>query len=298
LTYYSAAVNMECSATDCTFTMNAVGRQGKKRLTVPRHQIIGAKPVKVNKQGVIVNDNVDMNSEWKYQNNNGGKSKNKKKSQSQNYKGPDKDGNYLSYFVTVRNKDIKQPTNENDEEAAVDLGPILPFAVKAPSQQEGTDTDGGEVEEYRIVMRQQGITQTRRRVRNMVQKIDSFAKKRRHKLTVKENAAPDWKAVLMMVFGGCSFLLSLLLGMFWEDEEEQTTRNIKSPWMSSGGGPGSRKKMSNNSQYGKRPAGGSGVGAGNVNPYQRTTPSRYEVNTQPTLRKQTSGGPGPVRRRN
>jgi len=313
LTYQSAAINLECTSFDCTFSMYGVGREKKIRLTLPRHQVIGTRPVKVDKSGVIVNDNVDMNSEWKYQPERGGKAKNKKKSQSQNYKGPDKDGNYLTYFITVRDRDAKteaarkaeQNSNGDDGEdsseikdaESVDLSPIMKFAVPAP-QKEG-ETDGA-TKEIRVVMRQHGIQQSRRRVRNMTQKIDSFAKKRRHKLSVKESASPDWRAILMLVLGGCSFLLSLLLGLFWEDEEA-TTRQVS--------GPASRRRMQQQQQrqtmsnakrgtsYNSGGSAPKGTGGPSGNPYQRTTPSRYEVNTQPSLRR-SSGGPAPIRRRN
>jgi len=293
LTYNSAHVYLECSTTDCNLVFNAVGRDPKIRLTVPRNQILGAKPAKVNKEGVIVNDNVDINSEWKYQTNNGGSGKKGNKKNSQNYKGPDKDGNYLTYIVTVQDIDLKQDaerklkeqngdqTQQMEESRAVDLAPIRPFLVKASTKSDEGKDNNNPPQEYRIVMRQNGINQTRRRVRNMVQKIDSYAKKRRHKLVVKESASPDWRGVLMLVLGGCSFLLSLLLALFWEDEESHSRQQS---------GPGARKRhpqqhQSSNNKNGTVP---------NVNPYQRATPSRYEVSTQ----SKKGTGVTTIRRRN
>ena len=284
LTYNSAQVYLECSNIDCNLVLNGVGRAPKIRMTIPRHQVIGARPAKVNPAGLLVNDNVDINSEWKFQQG-GGKKGKKKNKQSQNYKGPDKDGNYLTYFVTLRDVDPAENgrNTEGVEGASVDLSPIQSFAVLASSY--GNDEDNnpsnqnhGGAKEYRIVMRQHGINQTRRRVRNMVQKIDSYAKKRRHKLTVKESSSPDWRGVLMLVLGGCAFLLSLLLAIFWEDEESQARQPS---------GPGARRRDPHNDKYSKSKASPS------TNPYQRTTPSRYEVNTLP--RKGTSGQ---MRRRN
>ncbi|KAL7557755.1 hypothetical protein ACA910_006229 [Epithemia clementina (nom. ined.)] len=298
LSHYHAKIHLDCSSITCTITARAVGSKAIKLSNIPRNQVLGAKPVKVNAAGVVVNHNVNINEEWKYEGSN-----KKKKGNSNNYKGPDKDGNYLTYVVMLQNKDpnkrgengaSNQQTEEgggetvNAGEAAatgggeqddalsdfVDLSTIMPLLVRGD--------DANDPHKLYLVLRQQGIAQARRRVRTMVQKVDSYAKRRRHKLLVKENTAPDWKAVLMLVFGGCTFLISLLLALFWEEDEALAAQRQA--------GPGARRRQQQQQQQQKS---SSSKSSSSTNPYQRTIPARYEVSTTP---KKAAGST--MRRRN
>ncbi|KAL7557647.1 hypothetical protein ACA910_001251 [Epithemia clementina (nom. ined.)] len=114
----------------------------------------------------------------------------------------------------------------------------------------------------------------------MVQKVDSYAKRRRHKLLVKENTAPDWKAVLMFVFLGCTFLISLLLALFWEEDEALAAQRQA--------GPGARQRQQQQQQKSSSPKSSS-----STSPFKRTIPARYEISTTP---KKAAGST--MRRRN
>ena len=279
LSYYSARLYVECTSTDCVITVRGVGGKAIKLAGIPRHQLLGGKAVKVNSFGTVVNLEVNLNEEWKYEDH----SKKKKKGNSNNYKGPDKDGNYLTYVLMLKNKDLNGKLDLDNNsggdvneqvEKPVDLAPIMPFMFKP-----------GTGNEYYIVFRQYGITQSRRRVRTMVQKVDSYAKRRRHKLTVKENTSPDWKAVLMLVLGSCACLVSLVMGIFWEDDDALVRHNA--------GGPGARRRQQ--AQQQQRNLNNSKSSSTHTsNPYQRSMPSKYEVSTLPSKRNSSAS----MRRRN
>ena len=165
------------------------------------------------------------------------KGKNKKKTTS--YKGPDKMGHYPSYQITLREALKKQPNNEQTGDSVdgsaepedVPLTAIAPFMER------------GEGYEYTIIIRQFGIQQSRRRVKTTVQKIDSYIKRRRHKLTTKENAPPSWQGILMLVLGLFGLLLALLIGQFWEE----ATPNRRQA------GPGTRSRSKPDYGKGIRP---------------------------------------------
>ena len=88
-------------------------------------------------------------------------------------------------------------------------------------------------------MRHFGLSQTRMRVRSNVNKVESYIKRRRQKLLLKESATLPWQGILCLVFGLVFFLLVILLGQFFEEEPRKQ------------GGPGSRRSYnkSNSSSY-------------------------------------------------
>ena len=298
LSYYHAKVHVECNTVTCTVTARGVGGKPVKVADIPRHQLTGAKPVKVNAKGVVVKHDVNLNEEWKYEVNK------KKKSSANNYKGPDKDGNFLTYVVMMNNRDPSEETKqkesntnpdqpqfdeygelinvkkEEDRPPSVDLSALFPFMVRSDNSQDR--------HAFYIVLRQHGMAQARRRVRSMVQKVDSYAKRRRHKLNLKESTSPDWKAVLMLVLGGCVFLLSLLLALFWEEDEALGHQPA--------GGPGARRRNPQHHQP-SRQSQRQIKSAMNKNPYQRAMPSRYEVSTAPKTMSNSMNSSN-VRRRN
>ena len=99
----------------------------------------------------------------------------------------------------------------------------------------------GEEFTLNIIIRKFGINQSRRRVKTTVQKIDSYIKRRRHKLTVKENTPPAWQGILLLVLGIFGLLLTMLIGQYWEPPEKKRQT-----------GPGTRAR-STPDYKGKRP---------------------------------------------
>jgi hypothetical protein len=365
LTYHASHVHVNCSSTECYFKLRIVGRKNFE-FTIARSQFLGAKAVKTNYYGtVLVQDDVNLNEEWKTFEK-GGRGKHQKNMNT--YKGPDKNGNYLSYALYIRNKqpsEQKRPVqripphskfyrgNDTDADAAADTntntavydeaGEIVPerhisHRALVGSGSGGGGGGGGFAEavvvvvstsdsqaaaaplppataappplEYRILVRQYRIVQTRRRIRNQLQKIESYTKLRRQKLNFKENAPPDWRGILCMVFGFIGVLLSILLGVFWDEEhyeygsngsvQQYSGSSNKGHWGKGGGGggnkgtsgPGARKKfpppqaLRPSEVYGggdskKRPKNAT------LDPYSRATPAQYEVSMQP---KNVPGG--------
>ena len=92
----------------------------------------------------------------------------------------------------------------------------------------------------------------------MIQKIESYVKRRRQKLVVRENSPPSWQGVLLMVFGGIGIILAALLGQF---QEETAVK-----------GPGVRRQLSHKKTVKHTVA----------DSYASATPARYEVSTTPT----------------
>ena len=236
LRYYNSALNLNCTTRDCHIKIVPIGRKRGVRLNFSRLQLKNAYPVRTTRDGKYVDNNVSAH-ESDLSNKKG------KKPKYSSYKGPDKDGYYLSYALIFQEKgsfDANTTQSLPQEEQPQDLSPLYPFV-------EHTD------EGLRMVVGQFKRGVTKRRTRTMVQKISSYVSRRRSKLLVKENAAPSWVAVLMMVVGLVGFLLALLLGQFWEEDL------VKNPLK----GPGVRRSAIDRDSM------------------ARATPARYEVSTQP-----------------
>jgi len=83
--------------------------------------------------------------------------------------------------------------------------------------------------QYLLTMRKYSVGHKRRRVTALVNKINLYAKGTKDKLLVRENRIIVWQAIVGMIFGVFSFLLSLLIGQYSEPEKKTRAR-----------GPGSR----------------------------------------------------------
>ena len=233
-----------------------------------RSQLLSATPVKTNKRGAFVTDqNIQLTEPY----DRSAKKKNKKYSSKKqsSYKGPDDEGNYLTYAIVLLDKtdgpDVSSSSSNGknetkDEEAAkrqpqqpqqpdVDLRLLHPYM-------ERFETDPGEWA-FRLIPRRFGVRQSRRRVRTMIQKIESYVKRRRQKLSVRENSPPSWQGVLLMVFGCIGVILSAVLGHF---RDESAIR-----------GPGARQHQKRRVKHTV------------ADSYASTTPARYEVRTSPAV---------------
>ena len=265
LMYYNAYLKLDCNSTDCYLKFAGVGRFRKVKLEIPRHQLKAVRAVKVSPSGDIREDNVNLNEEWRTVQKMKSGGKKKKNAAINSFKGPDANGNYLSYAITFKDKtDFTRHKNEEDDEVRAETLADLETNEKDLSAIVGIFGERLENGDIRVLMRQFGLTQTHRRVRNMHSKLDSYINKRRQKLTVRETAPASWQAILLVVFGLVGFLLSILIGLFWDENEDYNKKKE--------GGPGVRR----------RPA--DVKSKKSDNPYARQMPSRFEVSTKPTVR--------------
>jgi hypothetical protein len=150
-----------------------------------------------------------------------GKSK-KKTPASGSYKGPDENGNYKSYSIKFH---PKTPTKVEKSEEDVEDGDFS--ALEKIMDKE--ESEFGEV--YVLHMRKFGFTQSRTRIRSSVNKVESYLKRRRQKLLIKESAPLPWQGLLMLIFGLLSLMMTLLMGQFWDETPKRQ------------GGPGARRSQ-------------------------------------------------------
>lgn len=233
---------MACHTEQCTLSISPQGWGKKQIVTFPRRQLLRAEAIKVDKDGTFVElsprlDNFDDFPR---------KGKNKSGKQVSSYKGPDKKGHYPSYRIVLREGSRKPVNNEQtgdsvDGAAEPEIEDVKLTDLYAYLKKEEND-------EYSITIRQFGISQSRRRVKTTVQKIESYIKRRRHKLAAKESAPPAWQGIVMLVLGLFGLLLALLLGQFWEESSPNRRQS----------GPGTRNRSTPSSkrpvQYGKSAA--------------------------------------------
>lgn len=244
LRWSHASVHLICHTQECTFSITPKGWQGHHSVTFPREQLVRAEAMKVDNEGsfVALSPRLDDFDDVP------GKGKNKHKKKTTSYKGPDKRGHYPSYRIV-----LKEFTKMPDHHSSVKQG----GDGAAPEEELSNEIEDvrltslenwmtrGEEFTMGLILRQHGIFQSRRRVKTTVQKIDSYIKRRRHKLTVKENTAPSWQGILFLVLGIFGLLLTLLIGQFWEPEPPRR-KPISAP--------GTRARMSTPDYKGKRPS--------------------------------------------
>jgi hypothetical protein len=273
----NASVWLTCHKQECHLQITPTGHSKSISLHLARRQLVATLPVKTLADGTFVTqDAIKLNDEWKARKD---KKANKKGSSkhtpSYTYKGPDEHGFYLSYAILLRDKDATvdgSSTNKNEafikptsdaeetERDDVDLTPIRAFL--------DTTEEAGV---HRLVLRKFRLSQTKRRVRTMTQKVESYIKRRRHKLLLKENAPPSWQGILICIVGLIGMLLSLLFGQFWDEDVRG----------SSGPGVRRQKKQDHNPHKPKKM---------DDSAFQTQTPARYEVASGPKplgMRKRT-----------
>jgi len=216
-----ASIHLICHTEECTFSVSPRGWAGSHKVSFPRQQLLKVEAMKVDAEGNFVELSPRLDNFHDVPNKGKGP---KKKTTS--YKGPDKHGHYPSYRITLRESTNNESEQTGDSvDGAVKL-PDVSLAKLAPFLDQGENR-----EEFTIIIRKYNIRQSRRRVKTTVQKIDSYIKNRRHKLTVKENCPPSWQGILLLVLGIFGLLLTLLIGQFWEPEAHSNMR-----------GPGTRSR--------------------------------------------------------
>lgn len=214
----NASVWLTCHKQECHLQVSPRGFTRMASLRIARRQVIRAVPVKTLKDGTFVSsDNIKLNEDWK--NRRGPAAKKKGHKNMSSYKGPDENGHYLSYAVLLHDAmprvkklnatqdwQLENNNAQEDEREDADLSSVKHFL-------DATNEPGV----YRLILRKFNIQQTKRRVRTMTQKIDSYCKKRRHKLAVKESAPPSWQGILVCILGLIGMCLTMLLGQFWDE---------------------------------------------------------------------------------
>lgn len=152
--------------------------------------------------------------------------KGKKGYQSGSYKGPDEDGNYRSYTIKFL---ASSPSPKGESQDGAQDGDFsgLDWCLEKEHSEESGDI-------YVLHMRKFGLKQSRTRIRSAVNKVESYVKRRRQKLLVKETAPLPWQGLLGLIFGALGLILTLIIGQFWEEAPKKQ------------GGPGARR--SNNSK--------------------------------------------------
>lgn len=191
-----------------------------------RTQLHSAQATKVDKAGNFLS--VDNS---KYEPPQRQKGKKKKGYKSGAYKGPDENGEYKSYALKFH---PNTPSHEEKTEEDVDDGDFSPLENYMSKEQQ---EDGSEV--WVLHMRKFGLAQSRTRIRSMVNKVESYMKRRRQKLLVKETAPLPWQGLLFLIFGLLGLMLTLLIGQFWDEVPRKQ------------GGPGARRSHMSSSSSGK-----------------------------------------------
>jgi hypothetical protein len=223
---------MTCHTEECTLEITPPGSRTSK-LTFARGQLLSAHAIKSDKQGNFLKFDDSKYSPAERGKNKKGKSKN-------SYKGPDENGEYRSYAIKFKTSTTKSgeegeaaaEKSEEDEVPDGDFTTIQQFL--SPGEEEGT---------YMLYMRKFGMIHSKTRVRSMINKVESYVKKRRQKLILKEAVSIPWQAILCLVLGLLGIMLTLLIGQFWDEPPKKH------------GGPGARrvpppkKKPDKNSKF-------------------------------------------------
>jgi hypothetical protein len=243
---------LSCHQQDCTLEVTP---PGSRTITVvfARTQLHSAQSIKTDKAGTFLQIDND-----KYEPPHRGKGKGKYQKYS-NHKGPDAEGRYRTYRIKFLPHSPDRGTDSAaDADAVVADGDFTPVMRYLTKEDDGT---------YGLHFRHFGLAQSRTRIRSNVNKVDSYVKKRRQKLLLKESATLPWQGILCLIFGLLGFLLTLLIGQFYDEPPRRQ------------GGPGARRST---------PGGGVGSGSQTTRPKPKPTfvydsgrPSKYPPGYRP-----------------
>jgi hypothetical protein len=205
---------MNCHAEECKLQITPPGSR-TVTLDFARGQLLSAHGIKTNNEGDFLKFDTD-----KYNPSQRGKNKYSKTKNS--YKGADEFGEYRSYAIkfkaSTKSSDEGETEKSEDDVPDGDFTTISQFL--SPGEEEGT---------YMLYMRKFGMTHSKTRVRSMINKVESYVKKRRQKLVLKETVTVAWQGILSLVLGLMGIMMTLLIGQFWEDPVKKQ------------GGPGIRR---------------------------------------------------------
>lgn len=264
--YSNAGILLNCHSVTCELTVTPRGWGRQVRIPdMARDQLVTAVGIKASKDGTFVTDkNIVLTESY------AGNTGSKKYKKSSSYKGPDENGHYLAYAIVLTDKPQRTAdggASESGEDNVVvpdaDLKLLLPYMDEIDITDDGGGGDRGgdrvdKVKQYRLIPRKFGVRQSKRRVRTMVQKVESYSKRRRQKLVLREFAPPSWQGVSMIVLGIMGVLLVCVLGQFSDPVVHR--------------GPGVRRQQQQQQSVKKQRDSVKDA-------YKPATPSQYEVST-------------------
>jgi hypothetical protein len=209
---FTASVWMTCHAEECKLEISPPG-SSTSTLDFARAQLLSAHAIKTDNEG-----NFLKFDDSKY--NPAQRGMNKKGKYKNTYKGADEHGEYRSYAIKFKasTKSGEKAEDSEDDVPDGDFNTIMQFL--SPGEEEGT---------YMLYMRKFGMVHSRTRVRSMINKIESYVKKRRQKLVLKESVTLAWQAILCLVLGFMGTMMTLLIGQFRDEPVKKQ------------GGPGARR---------------------------------------------------------
>ncbi len=210
---------MTCHLQECTLEVTPPGTSAMT-VVFPREQLHSAQAIKTDKEGNYLSLDTD-----KYEPPERKKKKKKYKNSSKpswNSKGPDSQGRYKTYRINFLKERPENETRKNALEFA-DFSKVEKYIMN-------TENDM-----YALHFRHFGLSQSRMRIKSGVNKVESYVRKRRQKLVVREAANLPWQGILCLVFGLVGVLLTLLIGQFYEEEPRRQ------------GGPGARRSQQKSS---------------------------------------------------
>jgi len=212
LRYWNASIWLTCHQHECNLEVTSAGGRTIS-VDFSRTQLDFAQAIKTDKAGNFLSLDTSKYEPPKRDN------RGKRNYKAGSYKGPDELGEYKTYELNFR---TQTPEGVEQAEDDSDFKDVLKFMRKPAG-----DPDGSVLS---LSMRQFGLAQSRTRVRTSVNKIDSYVKKRRQKLLIKESATLPWQGILCLIFGLLGTMLTLIIGQFWEEKPHKYS------------GPGSSKR--------------------------------------------------------
>jgi len=232
-----ASIWLTCHLQECTLEITP---PGTRTMTVifPRSQLHNAHAIKTDKNGKFVAMDTLRDKPLDPRR----KKKKNKGNPDWHNKGPDSQGRYGTYEIKFWKKSPESDNKDNFKDAD--------FAeVKDYFREIGDDM-------YGLSFRHFSLSQSRMRVRSNVNKVESYVKRRRQKLLIKESATLPWQAILCLVFGLVGTMLTCLIGQFWDDEPRRqggpgARRSHQKSYRGNGGGRRNPSRPSSGSQYRK-----------------------------------------------
>ena len=282
-------------------------------LNIPRQQFVHVQPVKTLLNGTFVTDqNISLNDSYKNQKKNNKYSKHQTTSYSKSasYKGPDANGHYLSYAFLLQDKNrneerhigmIDSEKSENNDNniptiPEVELTPILPYLQKMEDDSISNDIAmNTATPKYRLIPKTFGARHSQRRVRSMINKIETYIKFRRQKLIIIETASPAWQGIVLIVMGTVTILITCTLGQFTNDysNTQQQQQQYRGPGVRNSTNGSQRREQllqkhnpSPSTTIAKRKVTLQSV-------HQIATPSQYEVSTSTSGMSTATGSTRP-----
>jgi hypothetical protein len=276
LRYSNAGIYLNCVSHSCEIYLRPTGWGKPVRIKdLSKYQLLPPKAIKVNKDGTFLTDQDVPLTERAVplppKNNKDGSKQKTKYSQKKDatYKGPDEFGRYTTYAIILTDQadtvfpDDAEPLPDNQVHRAADLSPIRHLLDSYRDE-----TDNGRLK-YRIIPRKFGVVHSKRRVRTMIQKIESYVRRRRLKAVVSEDAPPSWQGVILIVMGFTVLILTFILGQFSAASASAANHHQS--------GPGVRRQQ-HQQQPQQQPR----------DPFRSATPSKYEVSTQPNISRRNN----------